>query len=400
VKRLAGLLLLGFVLTSCRRGAQVEASPKTPAPVKPAGVPIFQGPPDDTAERANVLNLAHGGSVVSRTGDASLENSAIYAIDGDLLSAWLTPNGDPEQTVTVSLPYRTRISELGVARGASAANGFRALLVERSLDGVKFVPFTELRLQGRGGEQFFPVTPAEARFLRVTIREATGTFAQLNSLLARGTQLEPPAARSLDGCWVVNAMDASLAQHGGDVWGNIGNMRVEGTVDHGVFRLVWSRGAEYGIALLTVSADGQHLSAIKWHEEAVPVFVGDHWFGEKRPSCSEHPQKDGAVFETWMARAGLFPLYGLTFDESGDLLPASSATLDTITRVLAANAGRPLRFRGHGDPRQLESLRAALETRHADLASADFVQTDTPRRETTTECLRMLYRNIDLEIRR
>ncbi|MEO8033693.1 MAG: discoidin domain-containing protein [Acidobacteriota bacterium] len=393
---LVRLLLIGATVVACRRPATPPGRPAA-KPVQPAG--INQPHPDDPRERTNLLNMANGASVVSRTGEVSLENSAVYAIDGDPWSSWISPPFDPEQAIVVSLPTLSRLTELGVSRSPSEKYSFKAINVEHSSDGIAFSPLTTLRLRDTGEDQMFPVAPVEARYLRMTVMQPTGTFAQVNSLIARGTALEPPKPRSLEGCWSVNAMTGAFSQNGPDVWGHIGDIRIEGTTDGRTFRLAWSKGAEYGVALLTVSPDNRHFSGIKWHEEALPLFTGDNWFGERRRDCAEQPEHPREVFETWMSRAGSFPLYGLVFDDKAKLTPASDATIGMLAQVLA-HPPKPLRLLGYGDARQLRALRAALQDRGVDLRSIEFVQAKEPRRECYTDYMRLMYLNIDLEIRR
>lgn len=400
-RRLVRLVLVAATVVACRRATAPEPPvAKTQPPPPAAGAPLNASHPDDLRERTNLLNIAHGGSVVSRTGEVNLESSAIYAIDGDLWTSWISPAFDPEQTIVVSLPSLSRIKELDVSRGASAKAGFKSLRVEQSTDGVTFSPLATLSLRDTSEEQTFPVAPANARYLRMTVLQPTGNFTQVNSLGAYGTAVEPLQPRSLEGCWSVNAMTAAFSQKGSEVWGRIGDMKLVGTTDGRAFRINWSKGAEYGVALLTVSPDNRHFSGIKWHEEAFPLFTGDNWFGERLSTCNEQPARPGEVFETWMSRAGRFPLYGLVFDDAARLTPASDPTLDMIARVFAARPAKPLRFVGYGDARQLPALREALAKRGVNLQESDFVQAKEPRRETYAEYLRLMYLNIDLEIRR
>lgn len=383
---------------ACGRHEPVAVKEKQP---KPPVSSLEETWPDDTVERANLLNIAHGASVVSRTGESTLEFSAINAIDGDPSTAWLSPSLDPEQSIVVALPSRSRLTRLGVSSAASAKAAFGSLLIERSLDGVTFEPFTTLRLERRPGEQSFEVPPTDVLYLRATEAEPAGNFTQVYSLYARGTALEPPQPRSLSGCWMINGTLAVFDQSGSSVHGSMGAIRMEGATDGRSYRLRWSRGSEYGVAMVTVAPDNRHLSGFRWHKEAFSLFVADSWFGEKQQRCVEAaPRADPpAMFTTWMARAGRYPLYGLLFDERGQLTPESNPEIDNVAALLASVPGAQVRFVNYGDARRLTTLRSALEARHVALRNAQFV-TAAPWRELFTDSMRVMYSTIDLQIRR
>ena len=62
----------------------------------------------------NLLNLAYGAALVSRTGELNLESSAVNAIDGFSFSSWSSSPGAPEQTLVFALGGPSRIEQLGV----------------------------------------------------------------------------------------------------------------------------------------------------------------------------------------------------------------------------------------------------------------------------------------------
>lgn len=356
--------------------------------------------PDDAPDRDNLANLAYGASIASRTGESTLDYSAVQLIDGDPVSTWLSPLHAPEQSIVVALPSRSRIEQLGAHRGASPRSGVNSLRIERSLDGVTFEPYTILHLAANGLYQMSPVPPAEATYLRVTTAEPTGAWAQLNSFVVRGKPVEPVAPRSLDGCWSINRNTAaSFEQHGNSFSGSIGDLSVDGGSDGRAFRFVWTRGPQFGMGILTLTPDGRHLTGIKWYEEANPLFLGGSWFGD-RVSCGAKHAKREDVFPVFLNRFGRFPFYSLSFDEQAKLLPGSEPALDRLAKHLAANPRTLWNLTNHGDARRLATLRAALAQRGVNLANVAFVQATAPRREAFTQPTRALYDNIDLEIRR
>jgi hypothetical protein len=396
------LLLAAVLLASCHR--EPAGKPAKPAP---DSLEAMQAPPDDAEERSNLLNIAHGATIISRTGESTLENSAVQAIDGDPASAWLSPPYDTDQTFVIALPSLSRIRKLGAKRSPFARMAVRSLEVERSTDGIHFEPFTTLKLADNGSYQLFPVTPADASYLRVTTHEPGGPYMQLSSVVAHGEPLEPVAPRHLDGCWSINGQPAVFRQNGAAVpYGRIGDLTLDGGSDGRFFRFVWKNKAEYGMAVISVSADGNHLSGIKWHEEALPLFLGGSWFGDRIPcqqgasGVPDNPAKPTPVFETFMARFGRFPLYGLEFDARGELTDRSRWTLDAVTRYLQAHPSGAFQFTGYGSEQQLNALHSALQKQGALLSKVTFVSARTPRREPITDVMRSLYGNIDLEIRR
>lgn len=400
VRLLPAALLAGVFAAAC---GKTPPPPAKPGPARRAGRVVtladLEKPLDDGLDRVNLANIAHGASIVSRTGESTLDVSAVQMIDGDPSTAWLTPLYDLEQSAVIALPSRSRVEQLGAKRAGSARAGFHALRIERSLDGVHFEPFTTLELADKADYQVTPVTPAEALYLRATPEQPTGSYIQLNSLIALGRPLEPIAPRTIGGCWSINGSSAAdLVQNGATFSGTLDGLAVDGGSDGRSFRFAWTRGPEYGVGIVTVTPDGKHLSGIKWYEEAFPLFLGGSWLGDRVP-CRAKPIARGDVFQIFMTRFGRFPLYGLGFDGEGRLAAGSEPAVDRLARFLTVNRRSPWNLANHGDPRQNASLRAALLQRHVDLTNVAFLQR-APLRDPFTEPMRALYGSVDLEIRR
>ena len=79
------------------------AKPEAP---KPQASPI-ETPVADTAERMSMCDIARGGTIISRTGEAVLDISALQTIDGDPGTFWMTPVHDVPQSITIGLPGTT-----------------------------------------------------------------------------------------------------------------------------------------------------------------------------------------------------------------------------------------------------------------------------------------------------
>jgi hypothetical protein len=207
-------------------------------------------------------------------------------------------------------------------------------------------------------------------------------------------------------------MPAAFSQKGSLVEGSVGDTFVEGGSDGRFFRFAWIRGRtpEYGLAAVSITPDGRHLSGIVWHEEAIQsaMFLADDWLGEKCGGQWPPPVGIGEapVLQTYLQRFGYFPLYGLRFDDAGRLDEAeSAATLDRITPFLKPN----VRFVSHElirDPgtaqTKLDTLRAALQKRGVNLTGIDFVSMGNrdPRRPADIDLTRAMYGTVELQIRR
>jgi len=186
----------------------------------------------------------------------------------------------------------------------------------------------------------------------------------------------------------------------------------DGGFDGLIYRLNWIRGNDYGLALLSVAPGGEHLSGIEWHEEAVPLFYGDSWFGHQQP-CGTALAMTG-IIESMLHRVGRCPLFGLRFASDGSLdARASAEVLKELVRILPEAAGR-FRFVAHEfrrespaanrvrAQRELDGLRSQLQAAGVDVSGIGFVAqgSDTPRQLPETTSMRALYSSVDLEIRR
>src|SRR6266571_8747227 len=89
----------------------------------------------DAAERLSLLDLAHGSTVVSRTGEVLLDFSALRAVDGDPGSFWLSPMHDLPQSMVIALPARSRIDRVGIRTLPKGAFTPNHVTFETSIDG-------------------------------------------------------------------------------------------------------------------------------------------------------------------------------------------------------------------------------------------------------------------------
>jgi nucleotide-binding universal stress UspA family protein len=166
-----------------------------------------------------------------------------------------------------------------------------------------------------------------------------------------------------------------------------------------MWRFEWIRGAEFGYAAFAVSPDGLHLDGVQWHEEAIPFFFGDAWFGERDKQCAVEI-KD-VVADEFLRRAGRHSLYVLDADEIRWLaaklrqFPKSRLVAHEFREATpAANRARA--------QRALDSLAKALQNAGVEPRGVTFVAagSDNARQIPGSEAARELYSSIDLEVGR
>ncbi len=382
------------------------------------GEPKKKSPPAPARAAAqNLLSLNAGAAVVSRTAEAMLDASAVRAIDTDLHTMWVSPPGDPQQTLVFSLPARARIDQVGLRGGSKAELLASAIRVDVSVDGQNFATVATVKPVVSEEPQMTRIPPVEAAYVRFVILGG-GAYVQIASVNASGTLLETPKPASMTGCFAINGFPASFVQSGAEVVGQVGAGTrlaiVEGGSDGRFYRFAWVRGLEFGLAAVSITPDGEHVSGIVWHEEAIQQqqFFAADWLGDRVP-CDKPAPPAISVFRTYLERFQRFPLFGLRFDETGKLHEEdSAATLSRVTAFLSANPNLPVRFVAHelqhstpdGNRRiaqaRIDSLRAALQKNGVKLANVTFVVLgeEKPRREATIDLTRAMYSSVDLEL--
>jgi hypothetical protein len=333
----------------------------------------------------NLLTLARGAVVTSRTGEASLHASAVQAIDSDPSSYWATPPGDLEETMTIALPGEARIRRVGVSTGLTDRHLAKTLRFEASADGDSFEPLATVTLE-RGGEAWSDA-PATARYLRVTtlagFTEAPGHL-RVPTLLASGT-LRPSPRPAIDGGWMINGVEAWFESSGNAVRGATAEVPprlLEGGWDGRILRLAWSRRNDRGIIAAVADPAGRHLNGILWYLEAHRPFFGTTWFGSR--ADVKEPASAGVPPQTVFLRSdGRYPLYGLSF--AGDQLsPHSGRAVEALASLIVRSEPGRLRFVAHhvgtetaeSDRRlaaaRLDRLREALRGAGVDLSRVEF----------------------------
>ena len=391
---------------------------KQPAPTPAAATPPPTAPPaathGDEQERGNLLNLGLGASVVSRTAELTLDQSALRAIDGDPESAWISPPDDgTQQTIVFSLPSLTRIEKIGLRTPRAPLFHVESVQMDASADGTNFAPLATLKFASVEGPQVFPVAPRDALYLRMTTL-ASGKFARVDSVHAHGKSVQAMAQQPIDGCWSINGFDSQFSTDRGRVTGTIGGdhpISFDGGSDGAVYRFVWTSGPDWGFGAMTTAPDGKHLSGLRWYLEPINFSSAESWFGE-RCTGSAGRQVAGSPGNStatqFLQREKRLPLYGLHFTPAGALdEAASAATLDLITKIGAQHyklVSREFRMGSAEGNRKrsqerLDALRAALAKRGVDPSRFQWqaIGSDSPPRSIETEIQRALYGVIELQ---
>ena len=391
--------------------------------------PLIVPPPTDNAERTSVASVAKGAVIIARTGELFLDSSALRLVDGDPLSSWMPPPRDLPQSITIRLAARTRIEKVGIR--AEEELPAKNVLVESSVDGATFKPLVTMTASKSVDEKWFDVSPTEANVVRMTAldRWQPNREIRIHSLLVRGTELEAPHPGDIAGCWSVNGTTASFVRSGARVSGVLVTqhepIEFDGGFDGRTYRFNWIRGNDYGYALMSVSADGKKLNGIEWHEEAIPLFFGESWFGT-RPERSEGsggevargpclppdqvPRSRSGLAERYLHRASRYSLFGLRFRDDATLdREASAETLAWLTRFCKENPVQLIGYefrRANANEnrafakRELDALLAEL--RAAGATNVTFVAkgSDSPRQVPESDAARAIYSTVDVEIRR
>jgi len=407
--------LAALLLLACSKKHETPIPPP-PNPEQVRAAHIAEAP-DDSAERRNLLNIARGAAVASRTGELMLENAAVRAIDGDPRSSWISPPDDPAQTLVFSLAARSRIDAIGASTTPRIAT--KTIRYETSLDGKNFTPLATQTLLRQAGDQVIDVKPpVEALYVRASTIDGYWAPLDLHSVIAHGTEVAPPKPRAIAGCWAINTFPAEFFERDGTAYGWLQDRErtwLEGGFDGRVWRFVWIRGPQFGLIAMTMTPDNNHLSAMKWFEDADPHKIGDSLFGDRRDCSGPPPQFSVDVLRTFLERHRWLPLYGLRFDDANHLVPEQSAfAVAELARLIHDVAPRPVHItsrelRGASadadratSQTRVESLRAELLLRKVDLSRVTFIAAGRDDYPTAvwSEIMRTLQSGIEIQIPR
>lgn len=337
-----------LLLAGCER----EPGPEPAAKADPEAIDM---------DRDNLLNLAHGASVVSRTAELTLENSAVHAIDGEWRTFWKSPGGGTDQTFVFSLPARSRIDRVGVITSPNAPDAPQFTSFDASEDGVAWREVGTVAIDPSREPRMIAVKPFEASYLRAHTDENFDYYTTVRSFVALGREIAPVRQPSIAGCWTINGLPARFIQRGTSVAGVIGTDRplfVSGATDGRALRLMWLRGPMWGPAMLTLDPRRHALSGMRWHERVSPFHAGDGWFGTPAESCESIPVDEIPIAARILQRAGKWVAYG-------------DSALDTLAALIRREPARRFRVVAPTAARR-DQVRVALQARGVDLARVEL----------------------------
>lgn len=309
-RRLAAVLL-ACALLACGKEAPPPVAEKVAVP----------RPPEPDYDGDNLLNLAYGGAVVSRTGEQNLDVSAVHAIDGFLGSTWVSSPGSPQDTIVFSLLAPSLVTQVGVTPVKDIETPEKVRF-EASTDGKRWTELAIVEPQSEDTRQLVPVKETRARFIRVGALDQKPYYVRVRGFHALGREIEPPATPSFGGCWTVNGWPAQIMQDGARITGVIAAetpIYLDGGTDNRVAMVMWMQGSMWGYAALTRTPDGSRLTGLRFFEEIDSRHVGEGWFGER---CTGTAAPGGPAPEpaAFLRRTNRYSAYGLVFDRNGRIL--------------------------------------------------------------------------------
>lgn len=362
----------------------------------------------------NLLNLAYGAAVVSRTGELNLEASAVHAIDGMSFTTWSSSPGAAGQTMVFGLGGPSRIERVGVTTTGRDRSPTK-VRIDASPDGSSWREMATIEPASKG-TTLADVTPFEARYVRVTTIETGKYYAALTSVHAIGSEVRPAARLSFDGCWTINTKPARFVQRGARIIGVIGGNRptfVDGGLDGRVAKLMWMRGPMWGLATATLTPDGRGISAMTFHEEPLMNNFGEAWIGSRcETTAVEAVNATPRPPIDYLRRTGHWTMSGIIFDGEERIIEAPSRdALDDAAAVIKAMPSqrfrviaRELRNNDPNDSRRrttarVNAVRTALRARGVDVSRIEFVGNGSELKdiEMPSALQRMLWSRIDLE---
>lgn len=385
MRRLLPLLLLFAI--ACER-EEPHAPQKQPS--KSGRRPVAAAPGALSEPADNLLELAHGGSVVSRTGENVLEMSAAHLIDGDLLTLWKSPPHDfANHDLVFALPALSRVTTVGVHATNTKWEVPVDLRFEFSNDASQWREVLAIKDLGLNERRLASIPPTEARYVRVRVLPGPREqfYTQLRSIQIKGEELAQPKMPDLAGCWTVNGVSARFEQRGPRVFGVINTEPptfVSGARDARTFRLLWLRGPQWGQALLTIEPQRRAFSAVKWHEIVGPSdATGEAWFG-KPSSCGAAVELD----EIRIAR--------MIFDRAKRWTAYSPQSLEVFASLISSMPQARFRVVARTDERR-DIVRALLDKQGVDLKRVEFT-TAPPSEPPRNESIRVMADGVDLQV--
>jgi hypothetical protein len=385
-RRRAGILL-AILLTACSPTETPTTSNTSTIP--PTDLDMRSDHVD--IDRDNLLNIASGAALVSRTAEMDLESSAVSAMDGMQNTRWSTPSWGPSQTAVYSLGAPSRVERLGITTYAPETEVPDQVRFDASLDGTNWSEVLALPARKSNDEQAAAVKPFDARYLRVrTVAAPEKRMTHLSSVHVYGRETAAPASPQFDGCWTVNTRPSRIVQNGGDQ-----PTYLDGSVEGRVGRVMWTRGYVWGYGVLTLSPDRRQLTGLTFFQNPLTGYVGPSWIGER---CSAAPAFTAVSPEVFLQKAGHWSVDEASAPEIAKLVVSKPGQRFRVT-AYEYREKTPEESRRRAETR-LASLRTALQQHGADLTRIELVPAarPIPKTELDFAVQRILWSRMDLAV--
>lgn len=411
IRRIVSVIVLGLPL-AC--GKPPADQPPPPPQQQTGTLQTLASRGVEEVDADNLLNLGIGASVVSRTGEGNLEQSAVQAIDSLHATIWSSPPDGRNETLVFALAAPSRIERIGITPVPSQ-EGSVGVRFEASPDAKTWREVAVVDIKPKDEPQLFDVPPFEASFLRASTVRGTGYYTYFRSVHALGKELQLPSPRHFAGCWTINGLPTRIVQDGARLTGVVGTSPptwLDGGSDGRIAKLMWMRGPNWGFAVLAMSPETRTISGSTFFHMISLHHQGPAWIGTKCERQAEIASAPDNLPSRFLERAGKWSMYGLAFDDGGRLLEEPSrATLETLTRLLR-RPSRRLRVIAHevrGPDREqnrlrsaarVDALRAALHKRGVDVARLELIAAGSEGDPTyvVSTVQRVMVSRVDVEV--
>lgn len=408
-----GPLLLAVCLLAVSAGCR-EKERSVAAEQNSTPVPAFL----KYEEAGNVVSLAEGAVVTSRTGELNLSSTPMHALDSQLLTAWSTPPGDPQQSCVISLAAPTLIDHAVLSNAGVGGGGAKRIRIDYSTDGLAFSGGTTVEVSRADSGQKLPIPPATVRALRLTLLDSLSPSDTITvpTLEFRGRVTAPSAEVDPSGTWRVDDRVLHLQRSGNRLFGQLSGkmpLHLYGSMRGNVGRFVWTRVNQYGYGFITFDPSLKALNALLWYEKPIQLFSAPAWFGiSHTPNNSFNMLPLETMVGVGLHVTRRFSAFDVRFADAGNVAdPESADTIERLARFAAENSRYNFQLVSYffsGDQAadakrtdtRLENIRALLASKQLLapnlelVSSGGRIDTDAP----TNALDRQLYDRIDLVI--
>lgn len=338
------------------------------------------------AQPVNLLSL-HEGALPIVMPPAYGGWPAENLLDESPFTGWACESGRIRDNVFVyELPSTASVErfEFDNASVDEEGAGARTVAVEVSSTSAAegFTKVLAATLAASADEQVFPITPAPARWIRLTIADNHGNeeWTELFSFRAFGPRPQMAPIGDISGTYDTDYADFHIRQTGTSLLGcyaqNDGLL--DGTIEGRVMKLTWRESESDGPAVMVFAPDGESFRGFWWHRGQEIGGPGGSWDGKKKADtvggCPHWSGSLKAELHEGLEAEGRVRLYGILFDvDSATIREQSLPILEEVVQMLRAEPSWRLVIEGHTDAVGSESHNEALSQNRAESVRAYLV---------------------------